>query len=205
MKKYLAIAASIAVLGLANPFSSKASEPVKTDLVYKVEKVEKHLKEQPLGLGGVLFGDVEDVDTIRSCLILDLSSFFEKTDGMLTGVSQKGDFMYLLSGKSEIELIDYKNNGYGSVDEIFIRYDENNTVKVTNPSKEQLETANKIYELILEGYDKEVIGAQKTEEYEKSLNEYAKTNGEKLEILIEELKNSGKNQLVNNININATL
>lgn len=189
MKKYLATVCSIAVFGLASLFgpNSIANEQNK-DLTYKIEKVEKHLEEQPLGLGGVLLGDVEDVDTIRSCLILDLSSFFENTEGILAGVSQKGDFMYLLSGKSDIELTDYKNNGYGSIDEIFIRYDENNAVKITNPSKEQVDVANKIYELILDGYDKEVIGAQKTEEYEKSLNEYAKTSGEKLEKMIEELK-----------------
>ncbi len=147
-----------------------------------VEKVEKHLKEQPLGLGAILLGDLENVDEIRSCLILDLASFDEKTEAIMAGVSQKGDFFYMLSGKSEIELTDYKSNGYGSVDEIFIRYDDNTIKKITNPTKEQAETANDIYELILNQYYKQIIIQEKDEE---SL----KTSGEKLERLIEELKN----------------
>jgi hypothetical protein len=156
--------------------------------VAKVEKVDKHLKEQVLGLGAIVFGDLEKVDEIRSCLILDLADFDEKTEAILTGVSQKGDIFYLLSGKSDIELTDYKENGYGSVDEIFIRYNENNVIKITNPTKEQLETANNIYELILDGYDKEVMSIERTEEYVNSLKEYVKTSGEKLDKLIEELK-----------------
>ncbi len=153
----------------------------------KVEKVEQHLKEQPIGIGLTVYGDLEKVDEVRTCLTLDVI-FDEKTEAILTGVSQKGDFLYLISGKSDLELTDYKNNGYGSVDEIFIRYDKNNAIKITNPTKEQLETANNIYELILDGYDKEVMSAEKTEKYVNSLKEYVKTSGEKLDKLIEELK-----------------
>jgi len=158
--------------------------------IVKVEKVEKHLKGQVFGLGALIFGDLEKVDEVRSCLVLDWGDVEGNPEAIVTGISQKGDIFYLLSGKSEIELKDYKDNGYGSVDEIFIRYDDNNFKRVTEPTKEQLNTANKIYEIVLDGYDKEIISAKTTEEYANSVKEYVKVSGEKLDKLIEELKNS---------------
>jgi len=194
MKKQLAIAYTIAALGLSTVFGANyVSSQQTASLSEKAEKVDKHLKQQALGLGAVIFGDMDNADDVRSCLIFELSDFDDnKTEAILTGVSHKGDIFYLLSGKSEVEFIDYKSNGYGSVDEIFISYGENNAIQITSPTKGQLETANKIYEIILDGYYKEVISAEKTEEYENSLKPYVKASGDSLDKLIEELKSSEK-------------
>ncbi|MDP2907394.1 MAG: hypothetical protein Q8O03_05630 [Nanoarchaeota archaeon] len=149
--------------------------------VAKVEKVEKHLKGQVLGLGALIFGDLEKVDEVRSCLVLDWGDVEGNPEAILTGISQKGEIFYLLTGKSEIELTDYKDNGYGSVDEIFLRYDDNNFKIIKEPTKEQLNTANKIYEIVLDSYDKLLILKDQDVKY-------VKTSGEKLDKLIEELK-----------------
>ncbi len=149
--------------------------------VAKVEKVEQHLKGQVFGLGALIFGDLEKVDEVRSCLVLDWGDVEGNPEAIVTGISQKGEIFYLFTGKSDIELTDFKENGYGSVDEIFIRYDDNNFKRIKEPTKEQLNTVNNIYELVLDSYDKLLI--------EKDQNvEYVKTSGEKLDKLIEELK-----------------
>lgn len=185
IKKYLGIISCATLFGLAclaNPSYSLGKETEILTLTEKAEKVINHLESKRyLRFETIVFGDVKDFYNRRTCLVYHDDS--KDKEEFVMAISKKGaiqgEVVYFLAGKIKSVLCDFKDNGYGGVDRLYINGNENLLEEAT----EERETANKIYELVLDEYDKQII-------HDNLDVERFKKSGEKLERLIESLESA---------------
>jgi len=179
MKNHLKKGIGIAVLGIAMLTSPNYALCEQKYVVepQKVEQIEQFIDQTIFGYHGINLGESTNLDDIRTCLIFTEDPLELKEENITITLSNKGAIGYPFGGKTEMVVIDLKNNGYGNVDSITIEKD-GQEIELKNPTEEQMEKINGIYSIVLETfYDENLKPLIEKQEAAK-----------KLEGLIKELK-----------------
>jgi len=129
--------------------------PFKNVSPKKVEAIEQHLKDESvLHLGQVLIpADADIEDGFRVGALFYNEDQNELGEAMQLGISKPGlvALLYPLIGDSDVEIIDYKHNGYGNIDVLAIDKD-GELEEITDLSVFKKIHAGAIYKIVVDEY-----------------------------------------------------